>query len=97
MRRYLLAPIAAQDLDDITTYISRDNPKAALKLLDSFFSAMDQLAKHPQLGHVRGDLTKKPVRFWPVKSKYLIIYKDTNPIEIVRVLSTYRDIATILT
>lgn len=63
---------------------------------DSFFTAMDMLAEHPQAGHVRTDLTKRPVRFWPVRSCYLIIYKDNNPIEIVRILSGYRDIADLL-
>lgn len=96
MRGYLIAPIAEQDLDEITFYIAQDNPSAAMKMLDSFFEAMDMLVDHPQIGHSRPDFTDRPVRFWPVKSHYLIVYKDTNPIEIVRVLSGYRDIANLL-
>jgi len=56
---------------------------------------MDKLAENPMMGHVR-DLTNKPVRFWPFKWHYLVIYKDCDPIEIVRVLSGYRDIASVL-
>lgn len=47
-------------------------------------------------GHKREDLTDKPVRFWPFKRRYLIIYIDHSLIEIVRILSGYRDIAGLL-
>lgn len=96
MKQYLLSPIAEHDIDEITTYIAEDNPTAAKKMLDSFFTAMDMLAEHPEIGHTRPDLTDKPVKFWPVKTHYLIIYKNTHPIEIVRILSGYRDIANLL-
>ena len=48
------------------------------------------------MGHTREDLTNKPVRFFTFKWHYLIIYKACRPIEIVRVLSEYRDIANLL-
>ena len=54
------------------------------------------LARNPKLGHLRGDLTSTPVRFWPVYS-YLIIYDPaTRPLEVVRILSGYRDVAALL-
>lgn len=54
------------------------------------------LARNPELGHIRRDLTSKLVRFWPVYS-YLIIYDPaTQPLEIVRILSGYRDVAALL-
>lgn len=48
------------------------------------------------LGHTREDLTNKPVRFFTFKWHYLIVYKPSKPIEVVRVLSGYRDIFNIL-
>lgn len=96
MKTYSLSPIAESDLDEITTYIAQENESAALKMLDIFFEAMDMLAEHPQIDHHRTDLTQQAVRFWPVKSHYLIVYKDIHPIEIVRVLSGYRDITNLL-
>ncbi len=57
---------------------------------------MDRLAEHPQIGHYCPDLTPQPVRFWPVKNRYLIIYKEGRPLEIVRLLSSYRDITSLL-
>ena len=42
------------------------------------------------------DLADEPLRFWRVYT-YLIIYRfESKPIEIVRVLSAYRDIRKLL-
>jgi len=90
--RCVLSIVAEQDIDDIITYIAQDNPVAAQTFLDALFEAMDNLAKYPELGHLREDLTDRPVKFWTFKWHYLIIYKSTSPIEIVRVLSGFRDI-----
>ncbi|TLY46593.1 MAG: type II toxin-antitoxin system RelE/ParE family toxin [Gammaproteobacteria bacterium] len=96
MSSFFLSEIAEQDIDDIVTYIAQDSSKAAMKLLDSLYNAMDNLVTNPMLGHTREDLTNKPVRFLTFKWHYLIIYKPSNPVEIVRVLSGYRDISSIL-
>jgi plasmid stabilization system protein ParE len=93
---YFLSPAAEQDIDEIVTYLARENPKAALNLLNTLYTTMDKLADNPNLGHIREDLTNRPVRFWPFKWHYLIIYTDYKPIEIVRVLSGYRDITRLL-
>ena len=54
------------------------------------------LAKNPQLGHRRPDLTDKPVRFWP-EGPYMIVYDSgPRPIEIVRVIHGARDLAKML-
>lgn len=50
----------------------------------------------PAIGHLREDLTDEPLRFWPVR-RYLIVYRsDSDPLEIVRVLSAYRDVKKLL-
>lgn len=90
--RCFLSPIAEQDIDEIITYLAQENPVVARTFLDALFSAMDNLAEFPELGHIREDLTDKPVKFWTFKWHYLIIYNPTSPVEIIRVLSGYRDI-----
>lgn len=67
-----------------------------MRFLDSLYEAMNNLSVNPSLGHRREDLTDKPVRFWTFKWHYLMIYKSASPIEIVRVLSGYRDITRLL-
>lgn len=51
------------------------------------------LAKNPNIGHQRVDLTSRPdVLFWPVRS-YLILYRPSpTPLEILRVLHGRRDV-----
>ncbi len=90
--KYYLSPIAEQDIEEVITYLAKENPAAAHVFLDSLYGAMESLADNPHLGHFREDLTDKPVKFWPFKWHYLIIYKPVSPLEIVRVLSGYRDL-----
>jgi hypothetical protein len=56
---------------------------------------MHQLAELPGPGHVRDDLVDETLRVWTVHS-YLVTYRpETRPLQIVLVLSGYRDIATL--
>lgn len=93
---YYLSPEAEHDIDEIITYIAQENSSAAHTFLDALYNAMENLSDNPHLGHLREDLTDKPVKFWPFKWHYLIIYKPILPVEIVRVLSGYRDIINII-
>lgn len=90
--KYYLSPAAEQDIEEVITYLAQENPAAAHVFLDSLYSAMESLSDNPHLGHVREDLTDKSVKFWPFKWHYLIVYNPVSPIEIVRVLSGYRDL-----
>ncbi len=54
------------------------------------------MAELSGMGYRRADLNNDNLRVWPVFT-YLIIYRfKTKPLEIVRVLSGYRDIAALL-
>ena len=90
------APGKMADYLEIWEFIARDNLDAADRVESEIERAILRLVRHPELGHVRRDLTSRPVRFWPIYS-YLIIYDPaTRPFEIVRILSGYRDVATLL-
>ncbi len=96
MRRFSLTPEARDDLVNIQDYIAQDNPQAAARVINEMFEHFGRLADHPEIGHVREDLTPRRVRFWSIYS-YLIVYDPiTQPVSIVRVLSGYRNIAAIL-
>lgn len=96
MNAFLLSPEAAQDLIDIWEFIARDNIDSADQVCEELQEAIQGIAEMPEKGHLRADLTDKPVRFWPVRS-YLIIYRpDTTPLQIVRVLHGARDIESLL-
>jgi len=96
MANYKLVSRAKFDLDEIWAYIARDNVEAAIQVEDDLRRAFVILGDNPFIGHLRADLTKKSLRFWNIHS-YLIIYNpDTKPIEILRILSSYRDIPNII-
>lgn len=94
--RFSLTHRAQRDIEDIWRYIAEDNPAAADRIETALYDAFAMLARNPQLGHKRVDLTRKPVRFWSVHS-YMVIYDPrTQPLHILRVLSGYRDVSAIL-
>lgn len=90
---FVLSPEAAGDLEEIHAFIADDDPGAAARLLEELQAAMHRLAELPGLGRIRHDLADEMIRVWTVRS-YLVIYRpDTQPLQIVRVLSGYRDVA----
>jgi antitoxin ParD1/3/4/toxin ParE1/3/4 len=69
---------------------------AADRVTKEIHDAIILLTQNPELGHTRKDLTSKAVRFWHIYS-YLIIYNPAaHPLEIVRILSGYRDLTVLL-
>ena len=96
MKKYILAPRAAQDLEEILIYIATDRLEASLMVHRRFEEVFRFLGGNPMAGHIRRDLTKRPLRFFPVYS-YLVVYKDDiQPVEISRVLSATRNVKRLL-
>ena len=83
MRAFVLTRLAERDLDQIKIFlIDRAGPKIARRILKDLRRALELLGKKPGLGHVREDLTNRPVKFWRVYS-YLVIYDpETKPVQI---------------
>jgi plasmid stabilization system protein ParE len=96
MNRYILAPAARQDLRAIQAYIAHDNIQAARRVLAEIRAACARLADNSHLGHAREDLTDQPVRFWSVRTYYIIYRPETHPLEIVRIVHSARDIPHLL-
>jgi plasmid stabilization system protein ParE len=90
--QYYLSLTAEKDIEEIIAYIAKENINAAHAFLDAAYETMESLSINPHLGHLREDLTNKPVKFLSFKWHYLIVYKPIKPLEIVRVLSGYRNL-----
>jgi plasmid stabilization system protein ParE len=96
MSRFVLTPSASRDLAEIEAYISQDSPDIARRVILELQEAMQRLAESPNLGHRRSDVDDPRYRFWVLYS-YLIVYlPDTNPLQIIRVVSGYRDLPAVL-
>jgi len=94
--KFVLTPLAEEDIGGIWDHIADDNLDAANRVLKSLESTMARLAKKPALGHWREELADKRHRFFLVYS-YLIIYRaDTDPLQIIRVLHAARDVQALL-
>lgn len=96
MQDYILTPKALDDLINIQDYIAQDNPRAAARIIDQCFDAFRKLAENPMIGHLREDLTSRDVRFWRHYSYFIVYDANTHPISIVRVLSGFRDISSVI-
>ena len=96
MKRFKLSPQAVGDIRQIWSYVASDSLKAARRLRLKLFDACQKIATNPGMGHLREDLTDKPVLFWPV-GNYLIVYNPgREPIEIIRILHGARDVPKLL-
>jgi plasmid stabilization system protein ParE len=96
MMRYRLTSAAEADLGEIIAYISRDDPAMALKILDQIERAIHKLAAVPGMGHLRPDITSRPVRFWAVHS-WLIVYRVTRKrLEVIRIVHGARELTRLL-
>ena len=77
MSRPLVTVPAKADLAEIKTYlIEQDSKQAARYVLSAIKDGIIFLSQTPGAGHLREDLTIKPVKFWAVFS-YLIVYDPT--------------------
>lgn len=88
---------AEKDIYLIADYIANDNKKAAAKLVKEFYKSFNLFCLHPQIGFERKDFTYRNVRFYVVKKNYLVVYTVIeNAVHILRVLTTYQDICSVL-
>jgi len=91
MSRYFTTEQAQQDIIEIATYIARDSLQAADRFIDRIHRQFEVLADTPQLGRSRSELTPS-LRSFPL-GNYLGFYRPIdNGVEIIRVLSGYRDL-----
>jgi antitoxin ParD1/3/4/toxin ParE1/3/4 len=97
VQAYALSPEAKQDLRDIRKhYLKAADAQVARNILEGIELASEFLARQPGAGHFRTDLTNATVKFWQVFSYFVIYDPVTNPISMVRVLHSRRDLQTLL-
>jgi plasmid stabilization system protein ParE len=99
MSDYALTALAKTDIFDIWSYIAEHDQNAADRVEQAIYNACDFLAEGPLRGHLRPDLTPRPVRFWTLTRypNYTIVYlPETAPLQIIAVLHGKRNIPRIL-
>ncbi len=91
MSGFVLHPEALTDLDDIWEFIAADNLGAADRVLEEIYEAIRALVPFPQVGHIRSDLTSRPLRFHPVRDFLIAYAPDERPLIVVAVLHGRRN------
>jgi len=72
--RIIWSPLAVERAADIAEYISRDNPTAAEKWIDTVFSKVEQLKSFPESGRIVPEINSKDFREL-IYGNYRIIYR----------------------
>jgi plasmid stabilization system protein ParE len=95
VKKFELTQRALGDLRDIWEYMCEDSFDAADRVHEDLFRAFAQLVDTPGIGH------KTPGPYHPRRSvlrvhSYLIVYRDSNPLRIVRVVHGRRDVEKLL-
>lgn len=92
MSGYVFTPQARKDLISIWEYIAQERAGVADRVVGEIRKAASALAEMPGMGRLREDLADEPLRIWPAYS-YLLIYRpETRPLQIIRIVSGYRDL-----
>jgi len=91
MPRILRTPAAEADLWEILLFIARDSEEAAFRLIESIDQRFELLARFPNAGPARPEISEG-LRSFPV-GNYLILYKPIDDgIEIMRVVHGARNL-----
>jgi toxin ParE1/3/4 len=90
MSGFVLHPEARKDLDEIWEYGAADNLDAADRVLEEIYEAIQSLVPFPYIGHIRPDLTARPVRFQSVRDYVIAYAPDEKPLAIIAVLHARR-------
>jgi toxin ParE1/3/4 len=94
MSQYRFTRTARKDLKVIKDYIAAQNLRAAQRFVDEVFQKCQTLAQFPEMGQMWNNLIP-PLRSFPVE-RYLIFYRPiTGGIQVVRIVSGYRDMSAI--
>jgi len=99
MGAYVLTPLAKDDIFDIWAHIAESSEAAADSVEQAIYDACAFLAEGPMRGHIRPDLTPRPLRFWTLTRypNYTVVYRpETTALQIVAVLHGKRNIPRVL-
>jgi toxin ParE1/3/4 len=91
MNHYRLSRQAEQDLEDIWLYLADQDEILADQKIAQILNRFPMLAQFPDMGKQRDDLLSG-LRSFPLKPHIIFYTKQTNRIEIVRILHQSRDI-----
>jgi toxin ParE1/3/4 len=92
MARLTITAHARTDLQEIHSYIAKDNPEAARHFVEKLRAKARQLSETPGMGRSRGEDLRPGLLSFPV-GQYILFYREQpDGIVLVRVIHGSRDI-----
>ncbi|MBD2503253.1 type II toxin-antitoxin system RelE/ParE family toxin [Anabaena azotica] len=96
MKQYIISPEASLDLSEIIDYFTARNIEAGERFIDEFERKCKYLTNFPNMGRSYSNI-QSDLRGIPLDS-YIILYRTINSrIEVVRVVSGYRNLESLFT
>ncbi|MBC7969393.1 MAG: type II toxin-antitoxin system RelE/ParE family toxin [Verrucomicrobia bacterium] len=94
MKRYIIAPAASRDLNEIVDYFISRDVEAGERFIAEFNKKCRNLVNFPNIGRSYAEI-EPSLRGIPLEG-YVILYRVAdNNVEIVRVVSGYRDLGSL--
>lgn len=94
MSRYIIAPEAVQDLDEISNYFLLRNVEVGERWFQAFSQKCQQLVQFPMMGRSYANI-RAELRGVPLEG-FIILYRVAGDrIEIMRIVSGKRNIGTL--
>ena len=95
--KIITTDVAKEDIKNISSYIAKDNVRAAIAVTKLFKQSVEKLSSFPNLGKHKDGIKNKDILIYTVKQRYSIAYKIVNDsIVVLRILSRYQDVFAIL-
>ena len=91
MQPYSFHPEAEADLNEIWEYIALDSVDAADQVIADIADTLSRISIFPGVGHVRRDLTAKPLRFIGVHSYVVAYAAEEDPVLVLAVFHGRRN------
>lgn len=94
MSRFVIAPRARIDLDEIWEFIAAGSIKAADRTVQRFYELFRMLARQPLIGEARNEIHAQ-LRCFPA-GNYVIYYLPiTSGVRVARIIHAARDVVTV--
>ncbi|HEV8377721.1 MAG TPA: type II toxin-antitoxin system RelE/ParE family toxin [Tepidisphaeraceae bacterium] len=91
MSEYILTEEAERDLNEIWEYIAAESINSADSVVREIREGIELVAFAPGIGHQRRDVRDRRYRFWKANRFIIAYFRDTRPLQIVRIVGATRD------
>ena len=91
MNEYILTEEAERDLNEIWEYVAEQSITSADTVMREIREGIELVAFAPGSGHQRRDVRDQRYRFWKANRFIIAYFRDTKPLQIVRIVGGSRD------